>query len=140
MDLSLLPLAFSLILTVVSRLLQLSFQREWAAFLGVWCPPPVLRSCFVEFAQHSDDLSMNLLGRKWSPCPIPLPSSDHFQILFSWTPKSLQMVTAAAAKSLQSCPTLRDPIDGSSPGSPVPWILQVRTLELVAISFSNVGK
>ena len=44
---------------------------------------------------------------------------------------------AAAAKSLQSCPTLYDPIDGSPPGSPVPGILQARTLEWVAISFSN---
>ena len=44
---------------------------------------------------------------------------------------------AAAAKSLQSCPTLCDPIDGSPRGSPVPGILQARTLEWVAISFSN---
>ena len=44
---------------------------------------------------------------------------------------------AAAAKSLQSCPTMCDPIDGSPPGSPVPGILQARTLEWVAISFSN---
>ena len=44
------------------------------------------------------------------------------------------------AKSLQSCLTLRDPIDGSSPGSPVPGILQARTLEWVAISFSNACK
>ena len=44
---------------------------------------------------------------------------------------------AAAAKSLQSCPTLCDPIDGSPPGSPVPGTLQARTLEWVAISFSN---
>ena len=44
---------------------------------------------------------------------------------------------AAAAKSLQSYPTLCDPIDGSPPGSPVPGILQARTLEWVAISFSN---
>ena len=44
--------------------------------------------------------------------------------------------TAAAAKSLQSCPTLCDPIDGSPPGSPIPRILQARTLEWVAISFS----
>ena len=43
----------------------------------------------------------------------------------------------ATAKSLQSCPTLCDPIDGSPPGSPVPGILQARTLEWVAISFSN---
>ena len=44
---------------------------------------------------------------------------------------------AAAARSLQSCPTLCDPIDGSPPGSPVLGILQARTLEWVAISFSN---
>ena len=44
---------------------------------------------------------------------------------------------AAAAKSLQSCPTLCDPIDGSPPGSTIPGILQARTLEWVAISFSN---
>ena len=47
---------------------------------------------------------------------------------------------AAAAKSPQSCPTLCDPIDGSPPGSPVPGILQARTLEWVAISFSNAWK
>ena len=45
---------------------------------------------------------------------------------------------AAAAKSLQLCPTLCDPIDGSSPGSPIPGILQARILEWVAMSFSNV--
>ena len=45
---------------------------------------------------------------------------------------------AAAAKLLQSCPTLCDPIDGSPSGSAVPGILQARTLEWVAISFSNV--
>ena len=44
---------------------------------------------------------------------------------------------AAAAESLQSCPTLCDPIDGSPPGSPVPGILQARTLEGFAIAFSN---
>ena len=47
---------------------------------------------------------------------------------------------ATAAKSLQSCPTVCDPIDGSPPGSPVPGILQARTLEWIAISFSNAGK
>ena len=47
---------------------------------------------------------------------------------------------AAAAKSLQSCPTLCDPIGGSPPGSPIPGILQARTLEWVAISLSNASK
>ena len=49
----------------------------------------------------------------------------------------LLLHTAAAAKSLQSCLTLCDPIDGNPPGSPVPGTLQARTLEWVAISFSN---
>ena len=53
-------------------------------------------------------------------------SSDH-----------LAAAAAAAAKSLQLCLTLCNPIDGSPPGSPVPGILQVRTLEWVAVSFSN---
>ena len=53
--------------------------------------------------------------------------------VFNWGP-------AAAAKSLQSCLTLCNPIDGSPPGSPVPGILQARTLEWVAISFSNAWK
>ena len=52
----------------------------------------------------------------------------------------LYAAAAAAVKSLQSCPTLWDPIDSSPPGSPVPGILQVRTLEWVAISFSNTWK
>ena len=47
---------------------------------------------------------------------------------------------SAAAKSLQSCPTLCDPIDGSPPGSPIPGILQARTLEWAAISFSSAWK
>ena len=59
----------------------------------------------------------------------------------TWSTKSKIFTAAvAAAKSLQSCPTLCDPIDGSPPGSPVPGILQARTLEWVAISFSNAGK
>ena len=47
------------------------------------------------------------------------------------------LVAAAATKLLQLCPTLCDPLDGSPPGSPVPGILQARTLEWVAIAFSN---
>ena len=50
------------------------------------------------------------------------------------------ILAATAAKSLQSRPTLCDPVDGSPSGSPVPGILQARTLEWVAISFSNAGK
>ena len=56
-----------------------------------------------------------------------------FFLFFGAEPKE----PAAAAASFQSCPTLRDPVDGSPPGSPVPGILQARTLEWVAIYFSN---
>ena len=52
----------------------------------------------------------------------------------------LDRTSAAAAKSLQSCRTLCDPIDGCPPGFPIPGILQARTLEWVAISFSNAWK
>ena len=52
-------------------------------------------------------------------------------------PLVLYATAAAAAKSLQSCPTLCDSIDGTPPGSPLPGILQARTLEWVVISFSN---
>ena len=52
----------------------------------------------------------------------------------------LEMYRYAAAKSLQSCPTLCNPIDGSPPGSAIPGILQARTLEWVAISFSSAWK
>ena len=55
----------------------------------------------------------------------------------SETHQRVTAAAAAAAKSLQSCPTLCDPIDGLPPGSPVPGILQARTLEWVAISFSD---
>jgi len=58
----------------------------------------------------------------------------------SLTIKRIPSLKSAAAKLLQSCPTLCDPIDGSSSGSPVPGILQARTLEWVAISFSNAWK
>ena len=67
----------------------------------------------------------------------PRPAVPSCLSLGSVTPVS---VAAEAAKSLQSCPTLCDPIDGSPPGSPVPGILQARTLEWVAISFCNAWK
>ena len=79
--LRLFPRGGSLSLTLLSLFLSFifcptSFWRQWAVFLGAWCPLPVFRICFVVFSQHSNDLSMNLLGINWSPCPIPPPSSD----------------------------------------------------------------
>ena len=61
-------------------------------------------------------------------------------MLSPWKKSCDKPAAAAAAKSLQSCPTLCDPRDGSPPGSPFPGILQARTLEWVAISFSNAWK
>ena len=67
--------------------------------------------------------------------------ADSRQITVSWIMiEESDDMYAAAAKSLQSCPTLCDPRDGSPPGSPVPGILQARTLEWAAISFSNALK
>ena len=85
--------------------------------------------------------------RECLPTPIFLPGESNglrSQAGYSpWGHKKSDMteqLTLAAAKSLQSCPTLCDPIDGSPPGSPAPGILQARTLEWVAISFSNAWK
>ena len=65
-----------------------------------------------------------------------LAKNDHLiRNVFFFFPS--EAIAAAAVKSLQSCPTLCDPMDDSPPGSPVPGILQARTLERVAISFSN---
>ena len=80
--------------------------------------------------------------QSWSGLPFPAPAdlSDRWLKAVSSTPlftTNLRELAAAAAKSLQSCPTLCNPIDGSPPGSPVPGTLQARTLEWVAISFSN---
>ena len=69
---------------------------------------------------------------KWRPDTSSSCTGKH-----SWCNLRRDTYAAAAAKSLQSCPTLCDPIDGSPPGSPVPRILQARTLEWVAISFSS---
>ena len=72
------------------------------------------------------------------PCSLgPFLYPANLVSLFSFF---LSSSSAAAAKSLQSCPILCDPIDGSPPGFPVPGILQARTLEWIAISFSNAWK
>ena len=86
----------------------------------------------------------------WSLVPLPFlnpawtTGSSRFTYCWSlaWRILSITLLAcaAAAAKSLQSCPTLCDLIDGSPPGSSVPGILQARTLEWVAISFSNAWK
>ena len=85
---------------------------------------------------------VRLLATPWTEAyQAPLSMGFSRQVYWSGLPLPSPIeVTAAAAKSLQLCPTLCDPIDGSPPGSAFPGILQARTLEWVAISFSNVGK
>ena len=75
-----------------------------------------------------------MIGREWwTEKPGVLYFMELQRVGHDWT---ITTNAAAAAKSFQSCPTLCDPIDGSPPGSPAPGILQARTLEWVAISFS----
>ena len=109
------------------------------------------------WTNHLASLSGTCLA-VWADCPLHLPqrlvvriqwqwaSSSLFSIshsnkmLLSTDPKLCWAAAAAAAKSLQSCPTLCGPMHSSPPGSPVPGILQARTLEWAAISFSNAWK
>ena len=98
---------------------------------------PVRLCATPQMAAHQAPPSLGFSRQEhWSG--VPLPS----QLLLNW--RWQENITApsnwATAKSLQSYPTLWDPIDSSPPGSPVPGILQARTLEWVAISFSNAGK
>ena len=72
------------------------------------------------------------------PCSAPLCVTKPCSVGFLTTLES-RVAAAAAAKSLQSCPSLCDPIDGSPPGSAFPGILQARTLEWAAIAFSKTA-
>ena len=82
------------------------------------------------------------LCASWTWLTISFPMLGNFSAIISPSIFSgpFSFSSPSAAKSLQLCPTLCDPIDGSPPGSPAPGILQARTLEWVAISFSNAGK
>ena len=93
--------------------------------LGSGAPGSAITCCNLgRWLDLSEPLFLSVKWQKLSECP------PHRVVLrIKWT--------AAAAKLLQSCPTLCDPIDSSPPGSPIPGILQARMLEWVAISFSN---
>ena len=73
----------------------------------------------------------------WISCLLFFPTCPPLKV---WHPSCLPCAAAAAARSLQSCPTLCNSIDGSPPGSSIPGILRARTLEWVAIFFSNAWK
>ena len=83
---------------------------------------------------NGNSLQCSCLGNPMDRGPVGLQPMRLQRVRHDLTTAA---AAAADAKSLQSCPTLCDPIDGSPPGSPVPGILQARTLEWVAISFSN---
>ena len=96
-------------------------QSVYQQWLWNFCP-----------GEHKESIT-----EKWHIC-VSLVRT--WNILSHKDPTAAAAAAAAAAKSLQSCPTLWDPIDGSPPGSPIPGILQARTLEWVAIYFSNAWK
>ena len=110
------------------------YERE----RGLNCSSHKSISCFFLFflATPYVGILVPWPGIKPVPSLVKALSPNH------WTAREVLLIvnTAAAAKSLQSCLTLCDSIDSSPPGSPVPGILQARTLEWVAISFSNAWK
>ena len=115
----------------------ISFRMDWLDLLAV---QGTLKSLLQQHSskastlQHSASFTVQLSH--------PYMNTGKTIALTRWTfvGKVISLLfnmLPAAAKSLQSCPTLCDPIDGSPPGSPIPGILQARTLEWVTISFSN---
>ena len=115
----------------------------WAAIYGV-----AQSQTRLTWFSSSSSIQLNTRRKKQPNQKVgKLPKQIFLQRRLQMTNKHMKrcsilliIAPAAAAKLLQSCPTLCDPIDGCPPGSPVPGILQARTLEWVAISFSNAWK
>ena len=110
----------------------LAMWESWVRSLGWEDPLEKGRATHSSSLENAMNCIVNGVTRTW-------PSDFHFQGFQCVYQVVLHPLfsAAVAAKSLQSCPTLCDPIDGSPPGSPIPGILQARALEWVAISFSN---
>ena len=102
----------------------ISFRMDWLDLLAV-------QGTLKNLLQHHSSKASILRCSAFFVVQLSHPYTRR-----TFVGKVMSLLTAA--KSLQSCPTLCDPIDGSPPGSPAPGILQSRTLEWVAISFSNV--
>ena len=126
----------SIKITVSWRHLRINIYRKRLLCTSLICLKADLLKEFHCYKSLIRDASLTR-GKEWLLSPEMRSQCQdkklHKQTLLNQT---LPSTAAAAAKSLQSCPTLCDPIDGSPPGSPVPGILQARTLEWVAISFS----
>ena len=123
---------------------KLLFSKNQHNTVEQLCVCTQLLSCAQLFASpwtvaRQDPLSMEFSRQEyWSGLPFPSPGDLPDPGIKPESPElASRFFTTAAAKSLQSCPTLCDPIDGSPPSSAVPGILQARTLEWVAISFSS---
>ena len=112
---------------------QISFMMDWLDLLAV-------QGTLKSLLQHHSSKASVL----WHSHPYTTTGKNIALTRRTFVGKVMSlpfnMLPAAAAKSLQSCPTLCDPIDGSPLGCPIPGILQARTLEWVAISFSSAGK
>ena len=122
----------------------------WSLWLPSLSLPPGVRDAVPPVPQRRTQSTSGSNTKCLLNLPPSSPASLPLSILPQGTPSPIQCfvlfgctsweVQAAAAKSLQKCPTLCDPIDGSPPGSPIPRILQARTLEWAALSFSNAWK
>ena len=140
-------ITFAFHFRIIKKMLQIIIiKMVYTLFSVSWGP-----LLYVNFSTHS-----LFLEHVWNVHASLHPSSHYFLLegpgRKNWLNNNIfekprqdrggpkMCVATAAAKSLQSCPTLCDPIDGSPPSSPVPGILQARTLEWVAIAFSNAWK
>ena len=131
----------------VQSLIRVSFWPHGLQHARLPCPSPTPGASVCPLSRWLyPTISSSVVP--FSSCPQYRPASGSFPMsqLFAWGDQSTGVSASAsvwealAAKSLQSCPTLCDPIDGSPPGSTIPGILQARILEWVAISFSNAWK
>ena len=110
---------------------------DWVSLFTFGSPMPrTAWSNLVMLVVGTGEWHLSGTMEKWGGNRHELHKNNSFMLLMG----SIRVPAAAAAKSLQSCLTLWDPIDGSPPGSPVPGILQARALEWVAISFSSAEK
>ena len=117
-------------------------SREYVCLLSLFKSCPTLWDP-MDCSPPGSSVQIFSSPEHWSGFPclfqgiFPTRDQTHISYICIGMAGGFFTTAAAAAKSLQSCPTLCDPVDGSPSGSPIPGILQARTLEWVAISFSN---